>query len=299
MKKKPIRTLLSAILVCTALLTACGKGSPGDKVQKVEGLEGYGNIAVITREEGSGTREVFAERLGLIDKKDSNRRDLITADGKIEMNSEGIMEAVKNDKTAVGYVSLGALPQTLDGIKVIKVENIEASGQTVQDGSYPLSREFVLAYSGELSDAEHDFLTYVMSEGQDIVSESYTSVKPAAAFLSDQSKGRIEIAGSTSVTPLMERLSRQYMLLNRNVEMEIKPSDSTSGLTAAMQGSCDLGMSSRELKDYEKELLNYRTIAKDGVAVVVNEDNPVESLTRKQLADIFNGTDTVWNDINK
>lgn len=297
MPKKTHRLLAMAV-IGAVFLTACGS-STGSVVQKVEGLEQYGEIKVITREEGSGTRGVFAEQLGLLDtSKEAGNADLIREDGQIAMDAEAVIAYVKEDSTAIGYVSLGALNEAVEGIKAVKISGVEADVETVADGKYPLGRNFNIAYSGKLSDVESDFMSFLLSEGQEIVSENYTSVNKATTFLSDQSKGTIEIAGSTSVAPLMERLAEAYMEINPNAEIEINTSDSTAGLTAAMQGSCDFGMASRDLKEYEKELLSYETIARDGIAVIVNGKNPVEDLTKEQLADIFAGKDKEWSDIN-
>lgn len=300
MKRKRLSTILLAGAVCMTLLGACGKEQAAEEIQPVEGLEDYGTIKVITREEGSGTRAVFAEQLGMLGQgSGSSNSDLITENAEIEMNAEAVMDAVREDRTAIGYVSYGALPDNLEGVKIIQIGGVLISAETIQDGSYPLSRDFNIAYSGELSDAENDFITYMMGAGQEIVAENYVSVKKAVSFLSDQSNGTIRINGSTSVEPLMTELAEAYQEINQNVTIEVNASDSTSGLTAAMQGSCDFGMSSRDLKDYEKELLTYQTIARDGIAVIVNEENPVETLTSSQLAAIYMGEDTEWIDINQ
>lgn len=300
MKKKTRDICLIAMTACMTLVSACGNTKESTNVQQVEGLEEFGDIEVVTREDGSGTRGVFAEALGLVEHSEENEsKDRITEQGKIAMDAEAVVEEVKQESTAIGYVSLGALTDQIDGIKVIQIDGIEANTDTITKGDYPLSRDFNLAYSGELTEAENDFMTYIMSEGQEIVAENYIEVEEADTFLSDQSKGKIEITGSTSMAPLLESLAESYQKRNSNVEIEVAPSDSTSGLTQAMQESCDFGMASRNLKDYEKELLQSKTIARDGIAVIVNEKNPVENLTTSQLADIFSGEDTKWNDINE
>lgn len=291
---------LAAAIIGIMLLTGCsGQQTAVDAVQQVEGLEHFGKIRVITREEGSGTRGVFAEKLGLVNESSKSGSDRITEQAQVAMNAEAVIEAVKQDRAGIGFVSLGALGKAADGIKTVKISGTEASAKTIADGSYPLGRNFNLAYCGELSAAGIDFLKFILSAGQDITAQNYVSIGKASAFLSDQSAGTIEIAGSTSVEPLMQQLSEAYQAVNKHVEITIRTSDSTAGLTAAMQKSCDFGMASRDLKDYEKELLTWKTIARDGVTVIVNQDNPVESLTSGQLAAIFSGEDTVWIDINK
>ena len=290
---------LAWIAVCCILAAGCGGRGGDNTIQHTAGLENYGNIQVVTREEGSGTRETFAEKVGLLSKSADSASDLITENARVAMNAEAVIDAVEKDKTAIGFVSSGAVAKGVSGIKVVEIGTVRPDFQNVGNGTYPLSRNFNLAYSGTLSPVGNDFITYIMSKGQEIVGENYTPIERAKTFLSDQSAGTIEIAGSTSVAPLMESLAADYEKINKNAQIEIKTSDSTSGLTSAMQGSCDFGMASRDLKDYEKELLTYQTIARDGITVIVNEENPVKSLTPGQLAEIFSGKDTVWNDINK
>lgn len=282
------------------LLVACTDAKTQEQTVKVEGLEEFGDISIVTREEGSGTREVFAQKLGLLDETgQSGASDLITDKAQIAVNAESVMDMVSQDKNAIGFVSLGALTDTAQNVKAIEISGVEANTDTTSSGDYLLGRNFNIAYSGKLTGVAADFLSYCMSEGQKIVAENYTAVKKEAAFLSDQSKGKIKVEGSTSVAPLMERLAEEYLQINKNAEIEIGVSDSTSGLLTAMQGSCDLAMASRELKDYEKELLSVQTLARDGVAVIVNNENPVISLTAEQISDIYAGKTKVWKDINK
>lgn len=300
MKRKMWGMAVLTALICMVCMTACSGQKTESTMIKTEGLERYGSICVVTREAGSGTRGVFAEALGLMSKSaQGSSTDLIVETGHVAMNAEAVIDTVKADPTAIGYVSLGALSEEASGIKVIKVAGVEAGADTVADGSYSLGRNFNLAYSGKPTEIMADFLAFVASEGQNIAAKNYTSVKEPSVFLSDQSKGEIKIAGSTSMTELMNELTAAYQQLNKNAEIEVSTTDSTSGLTAAMQGSCDLGMASRDLKDYEKELLTSVTIARDGIAVIVNEQNPVENLTTAQLADVFSGKDIEWSDINK
>ena len=297
--RKNAGTALAWVAVCMLAVTGCvGKGRD-NTVQITAGLENYGNISVITREDGSGTRNAFAEQVDLLSENAGSTSDLITKSAEVAINAEAVLEAVGQNRTAIGFVSSGAVTAEADGIKAINISGIQPSPENVGNGTYPLCRDFNIAYSGSLSPVEHDFITYIMSKGQDIVKENYTPIKQAAVFLSDQSAGAIEVTGSTSVAPLMEKLAEDYERINKNAEIEIKASDSTSGMTSAMQGSCDIGMASRDLKDYEKELLTYETIARDGITIIVNKDNPVASLTISQLTDIFSGKDTMWNDINK
>ena len=192
---------------------------------------------------------------------------------------------------------MGAASDSAD-IKVLAVDGTEATMENVQDDSYSLSRPFSLAWSGKLNDLEQDFLTYVLGSGQAIVGQSYVAVHNSTTFLSGQYEGTITIHGSTSAAPLLEQLAEAYMEINPHAAIEVTASDSTSGLNDAMQGNCDFAMSSRELKDYEQELLNYEVIAQDGIAVIVNSLNPLTDITTEELNAIFTGSITDWGTIN-
>lgn len=300
-KKKWITRMKRSFVIAVVLytLTACQTAATQQEQVKIAGLENMGKITSVAREEGSGTRDIFVDKIGLLQKDDSGKEvDKTRGDAKIEMDADAVMDAVREDENAIGYVSLGATVNNIDGIKVIKIDGVKASSENIKNGKYPLSRNFYLVYSGKLSDAETDFMTYILSEGQKIVDENYTAVKDADTFLSNKDKGVIKISGSTSVAPLMKDLANAYMKINKNAVITVGETDSTSGLVAAMQNVSDIGMSSRELKDYEKELLETKTIAKDGVAVIVNEKNPVEDLTIEQLKTIYSGQAKDWSDLN-
>lgn len=297
-KKKCL--LLGCFLLSASLAAGCSGQTDKQKAEKIEGLDKLGTITAITREAGSGTRSVFAEKTNLESSDKNSDTDNIRTDAEIAMNADAVMERVKEDENAIGYISLGAVTEDMDQIKVIGIDGVKPEKSNISKGKYPLVRNINIAYSGKLSDAENDFLNYVLSAGQEVVGEKYTSVKKVTTFLSDQSKGKLLISGSSSATPLLEELADNYnQKYNKNVKIQIQTSDSTSGLTSAMQGSCDWGVASRELKDYEKELLSYQNIAKDGVAVIVNQKNPTDTLTLQQLTEIFDGTDTNWEDVNE
>lgn len=300
-KKKWITRMKRSFVIAVVLytLTACQTAATQQEQVKIAGLENMGKITSVAREEGSGTRDIFVDKIGLLQKDDSGKEvDKTRGDAKIEMDADAVMDAVREDENAIGYVSLGATVNNIDGIKIIKIDGVKASSENIKNDKYPLSRNFYLAYSGKLSDAETDFMTYILSEGQKIVDENYTAVKDADTFLSNKDKDVIKISGSTSVAPLMKDLANTYMKINKNAVITVGETDSTSGLVAAMQNVSDIGMSSRELKDYEKELLETKTIAKDGVAVIVNEKNPVEDLTIEQLKTIYSGQAKNWSDLN-
>ncbi|MCD7929185.1 MAG: substrate-binding domain-containing protein, partial [Clostridiales bacterium] len=228
---------------------------------------------------------------------DESKSDDTTDPALVVEDAEAVIEAVRNDPSAVGYISMGAL-DTLDGETVLAVDGVDGTLENVKNGTYALSRPFCLAWSGTLSELEQDFLTYVLGKGQAIVSQSYVAVEDSTTFLSGKQSGTVTIHGSTSAAPLLEELAAEYMTLNPNATVEVTVSDSTTGLNDAMQGRCDFGMASRMLEDYEAELLDYEIIAEDGIAVIVNGENPLQSVTLDELKGLFTGTLSTWDSIN-
>ncbi|MDR0396050.1 MAG: substrate-binding domain-containing protein [Oscillospiraceae bacterium] len=255
-------------------------------------------IYVISREEGSGTRGAFIELFGVeVKDEDGGRIDMTIDSAEVTNNTSVMMTSVSGDPDAIGYISLGSMNDT---VKAAAIDGVLPSVGTVKDGSYPIARPFNIATLGEARGAAADFIAYVLSgEGQAVVESSgYIRLDGAPAYSSDGSEGKLVIAGSSSVTPLMEKLSEAFALVNPAVEIEIQQSDSTTGVNAAVEGVCDIGMVSRELKDSEigKGLVQIN-IALDGIAVIVNNANAVESLTRDQVRDIYTGTLVKWSDI--
>ena len=262
--------------------------------QSVPGIEKLGTITVVSREEGSGTRGTFAEVAGFDNDGKSDKADLTREDAVIAENADEVLAQVEKDTAAIGYVSKGAVAQDTN-VKILSVNSI---GIETKNGGYPLSRSFYLAYNGKLSDLQQDFMTYIKSKGQAIVSEKYVAVSKSSSFLSNKAEGTLQIQGSTSVAPLMEELAIGYEKENSNANVEVVATDSTDGLNQVMQEKCDFGMSSRELKDYEKELLDYETIAQDDVAVVVNKENPIRNITLESLKKIYTGEWKEWKELN-
>ncbi|MGN1031106.1 MAG: substrate-binding domain-containing protein [Butyricicoccaceae bacterium] len=285
---------LVALLMVSALLgiAGCSGGGTAQSSQPVEGLDRLGEIQVIAREEGSGTRSTFAQLADFVG--DTDKPDLTREDAQIADNAEEVIAAVEKDPSAIGYVSMGAL----DGTDSVKALSINGTAPNQNHGSYALGRSFYLAYSGKLSELELDFLTYVTGAGQEIVGQSYLPVAKSSTFLSGKQSGSIRICGSTSVGPLMEQLAEEYQKRNPNAEITVEQTDSTDGLTQAMSGACDFGMSSRELKDYETELLDYETIAKDDIVVIVNAENPLNDISLESLKRIYTGETKAWDELN-
>ncbi|MGN0438037.1 MAG: substrate-binding domain-containing protein [Lachnospiraceae bacterium] len=280
------------------LLSGCNQtnGTGKEEQRNVEGLKALGEIQVISREDGSGTRSTFANLAGFEAETEGSgtQSDLTTKDAVIANDATQVIDDVTANPSAIGYVSKGAI----SGNENVKILNIE--GKTPENSeTYPLSRDFYLAYSGKLSDLEQDFLTYVHGAGQEIVGKDYETVAKSSSFLSNQAEGEIVIEGSTSVAPLMEELAQAYEKINTHATVVVFATDSTKGLTQVMAGKCNFGMSSRNLKDYEKELLDYESFAKDNIVVIVGKDNPLEDITLNQLKDIYTGDVKNWDELNQ
>ncbi|MCI7240003.1 MAG: substrate-binding domain-containing protein [Aerococcus suis] len=274
---------LVVTLGATAALAACGNGGSGDL------------IFVVSREEGSGTRDAFTEITGVAEDDQDNTVDTAT----IQNGTDQVITSVSDDPSAIGYISLGSLN---DSVKAVKVDDVEATEQNVADDKYPLSRPFNIVYQGELEGATKDFHDFIYSkEGQDIaLDQDYVPVDSNAEPYKgdgDQS-GKINIVGSTSVAPVLEAMAEKYMELNPDVNISITANGSSAGVQAAIDGTAQLGMASRELKDDEQSKVKSEEIAKDGIAVVVNNDNDTEGLSMDQVKQIFTGEITDWSELN-
>mgnify|MGYP001247047406 FL=1 len=255
-------------------------------------------ISVVTREEGSGTRDAFTELTGVLVKDGDNKTDNTTTSAVTINSTEAVITNVKDNEAAIGYISLGSLNER---VRALKIGGVEAPADNVKSGDYAVSRPFNIAYKGELSDVAQDFVDYIMSsDGQKIVSDNgYVTVSENAAYSGKKPSGKISVAGSSSVSPVMEKLAEAYQKVNTNAKVEIQTSDSSAGMQSAMGGTCDIGMASRDLKDEEKSALKVETIAKDGIAVIVNNTNTCDDLTLDQVKSIYTGETTVWSDIIK
>lgn len=293
MKKRIMKTI--ALVCAFCLLTGCSmnhvKEQNDTSASRTASASKDNKITVVSREEWSGTRDAFVQITGVLQTDDEGRKiDQTTDQAVIASNAEDMIKQVASNETAIGYVSLGEyLNRKDENIRAIDVNGVAATKKNVEKESYVLSRPFNLAYSGKLNDLEEEFLRYVMSKGQRTISQSYVSVKKEESFLSLKPEGTIIVNGSTSMAPVMKELAKDYMKENPNATVQIQVTDSTNGLTAAMQNSCDFAMASRDLKDYEQELLTYKTIAKDGIAVVVNKKNTIKDISLKQLKQVFTG----------
>ena len=257
-----------------------------------------GAIDVISREDGSGTRGAFIELFGVEQKDASGEKvDYTTDDAEITNSTEVMITSVAGDKQAIGYISLGSLN---DSVKALKIDGAAATVDDIKDGTYKIARPFNIVTTGEVSDVAQDFINFIFSEeGQKVVEDNgYISQGNQGAYTASGKSGKVTVAGSSSVTPVMEKLAEAYKALNSEVTVEVQQSDSTTGVTSSIEGVCDIGMASRDLKDEETAKgAQGQVIAMDGIAVVVNNDNPVDDLTSEQVKDIYVGDTTDWSDL--
>ena len=256
-------------------------------------------ITVISREDGSGTRGAFIELTGVEAKDaDGNKVDNTTVDAAIANSTNNVMQGVQADETAIGYISMGSLNDT---VKAVTVDGVEPTADNVKNGSYTLARPFNIVTNGEpTNDLTVDFIGYIMgADGQAVISDKgYIGDDAAAAFESAQPAGKLVVAGSSSVSPVMEKLIEAYQAVNPNAEIELQTSDSTTGVNSAIDGTCDIGMASRELKDSETGAGAVSTaICMDGIAVIVNNNNSVTGLTKDQIKGIYVGEVTEWSEV--
>ena len=270
--------------------TGCGNKSTG--------FDAENDITVVSREDGSGTRGAFIELFGIEEKaSDGTKTDKTTKEAVIANKTDVMLTNVAGDEYAIGYVSLGSLS---DKVKALKIDGAEATTENVKNGTYKVSRPFNIATKGEVSEVTQDFINYILSaDGQKIVSDSYIAVNDSEEpFRGTNPSGKIVIAGSSSVSPVMEKLKEAYLAVNPNAKIEIQTNDSTAGITAAIDGTCDIGMASRELKDSEVSSgLTSTAIALDGIAVIVNTANPVAELSSEQIKSVFTGETASWSEV--
>ena len=289
--KKSLKKCLGAVLLMAAGAGSCcfAAGKWNKKSQ----------INVISREDGSGTRGAFIEIFGIEKKNAEGKKiDYTTEEAAITNSTAVMLSSVAGDKYAIGYVSLGSLNNS---VKALQIDGAEASVENINNGSYKISRPFNIAVKDNLSAVATDFVNYILSdEGQNVIAANkYIKVKTSGTFQTKAPKGKVVVAGSSSVSPVMEKLIESYKKINPNATLELQTSDSTTGVTNAINGTCDIGMTSRSLKSSEKEKgVNEVTIAIDGIAVIVNQENPTVGLTKAQVESIFTGKVEKWNKIN-
>ena len=284
MKRKMMKFL--GIAMALALLPSCFAAGKWNKKSA---------ISVISREDGSGTRGAFIELFGIEQKNSAGKKVDYTTDEATITNSTAVMlTSVASDKYAIGYVSLGSLNNS---VKALKIDGADATVANIKNGSYKISRPFNIAVKDNLSAAAQDFVNYIMSsDGQKVIEANKYIKVSDASFKSTQAGGKVVVAGSSSVSPVMEKLIESYKAVNPNAKIELQTSDSTTGVTNAASGTCDIGMASRALKDSEKAKgLKEITIAIDGIAVIVKKENEMNDAAKDFIRDIYVGKITKWN----
>ena len=315
MKKKVLAAVLMGAMVFS--MTACGSSDSGSSSSDSAATEDSassdssssdsgsdasapsGTISVLSREEGSGTRGAFVELFGVEEENaDGEKVDNTTVDAQVTNSTAVMMTGVAQDPQAIGYISLGSLD---DSVKALKVDGAEASAENVKNGTYKVSRPFNIVTGDGLSDVAQDFVDYILSsDGQAVVEEDgYIAVDEAAeAYAGTSPEGSVVVAGSSSVSPVMEKLKEGYEAVNPNASIEIQTSDSTTGVESTISGICDIGMASRELKDTEtSEGVTGTQIAIDGIAIIVNNENSMTDITSDQVKQIYTGEVTNWEDL--
>lgn len=298
MNRRVFGTLMAGVML-TGILAGCGSSSnsSSDASGSGDASAPSGAISVVSREDGSGTRGAFIELTGVQTEDGDQKVDNTTADAIIANQTEVMMQNVAGDTSAIGYASMGSLN---DSVKAVKIDGVDATTDNVLSGDYSISRPFNIVLNGEAKGASADFINYILSaDGQEVISDAgYIQIdSKAKEFKSDGSKGDITVAGSSSVSPVMEKLKEAYAEVNPDVNITIETSDSTTGVNSTKEGICDIGMASRELSDDEKKDLDSVQIALDGIAVIVNPENSVDDLSLDQVRQIFTGEITDWSDV--
>lgn len=307
MKKRTLMALGLAAVLGASMLAGCGSDSSDETTTDSAAEETTdetteessasipsGDITVISREDGSGTRGAFVELTGV----EEDDVDNTTASAEITNSTAVMMTTVAGNENAIGYISLGSLD---DSVTAVSIDGVEASVDTVKDGSYAISRPFNIVYNeADADEITSDFVAYILSaEGQAVIEEEgYVSIAEGESYEASGLSGTLSIGGSSSVTPVMEKLAEAYEELNPDVNVEVQQSDSTTGVQAAYEGTVQIGMASRDLKDEELDYgLTCTSIAMDGIAVIVNNNNGIGDLTMDQVKSIYTGEITTWDEL--
>lgn len=308
MRMKKFIAVLSMVSMLAVAATGCGSDSKaGDTAeanadtkteQESASWDSSYDITIVSREDGSGTRGAFIELFGIEEKNGDEKVDMTTEEAQITNSTSVMMTTVAGDEYAIGYISLGSLD---DSVKALKIDGAEATAENVKSGTYKVSRPFNIATKENLdNEVAKDFVNFIMSEeGQAVVEENhYIAVDDVKPFEGTSPSGKAVVGGSSSISPVMEKLIEAYKAVNANAEIELQTTDSTTGMTSAIDGSYDIGMASRELKDTElSEGLQATVIATDGIAVIVNKTSTVDELSSDQIKAIYTGEAVTWDDV--
>lgn len=289
MKSHWMKSVMTSLSLCC--LAGCSLFLPKE-------TSTLGEVTVVSREEGSGTRGAFTELTHLLETKKDFRKDHTTKEAVIQNNTEGVITTVRGLPSAIGYISFGSIN---DEVRTVAIDGVFPTVETIQSGLYPIQRPFVVAWKQDTNPLLQNFLQFVQSkEGQEIIQATgFIGVGTNETYQSDPMRGKLSIVGSTSVTPVMEKLTEAYRTLHPEVVIDITSNGSSAGMTSANEGSADLGMSSRELKEKEKEQLHYQVIALDGIALIVHPKNSFDHLTSQQIYQLFSGEIVNWEELEK
>ena len=307
MKMKKIAAAVMMVSMVAVTAVGCGssngtdtKGADANQSDATSDWDETSDVTIVSREDGSDTRGAFIELFGIEEKQDDGTKvDMTTTDAQITNNTSVMLTTVADNEYAIGYVSLGSLN---DSVKALKIDGAEATAENIENGSYKVSRPFNIAVKKDLNNkVAKDFMSFIMStEGQKVVAdEKYIAVADVKDYAGTKPSGSCVVGGSSSVSPLMEKLIEAYKAVNPNASIELQTSDSTTGMTSTIEGSYDIGMASRELKEEEAAELEPTVIATDGIAVVVNNANPLDELSADQVKDIYVGNVSTWDEITK
>ena len=307
MKMKKIAAAVMMVSMVAVTAVGCGssngtdtKGADANQSDATSDWDETSDVTIVSREDGSGTRGAFIELFGIEEKQDDGTKvDMTTTDAQITNNTSVMLTTVADNEYAIGYVSLGSLN---DSVKALNIDGAEATAENIENGSYKVSRPFNIAVKKDLNNkVAKDFMSFIMStEGQKVVAdEKYIAVADVKDYAGTKPSGSCVVGGSSSVSPLMEKLIEAYKAVNPNASIELQTSDSTTGMTSTIEGSYDIGMASRELKEEEAAELEPTVIATDGIAVVVNNANPLDELSADQVKDIYVGNVSTWDEITK
>lgn len=308
MRMNKFIAVLSMVSMLAVAATGCGSDSKaGDTAdanadtkteQESASWDSSYDITIVSREDGSGTRGAFIELFGIEEKNGDEKVDMTTEEAQITNSTSVMMTTVAGDEYAIGYISLGSLD---DSVKALKIDGAEATAENVKSGTYKVSRPFNIATKENLdNEVAKDFMNFIMSEeGQAVVEENhYIAVDDVKPFEGTSPSGKAVVGGSSSISPVMEKLIEAYKAVNANAEIELQTTDSTTGMTSAIDGSYDIGMASRELKDTElAEGLQATVIATDGIAVIVNKNSTVDELSSDQVKAIYTGEAATWDEV--